>query len=543
MSPPIRLCFVTCSPSDAKVLKEMKVRTLMASYHYWNGKLEHLKGFDFVMDSGAFSAGKDDDKKKKKGPHPWIKFLDDCKCGSAQIPKGCFDLVMLDTIGNQNKTNKQFAAHQKCGHKVSHVFYSDSKLNEASLACIKKSVASCGGTNFAGVTNRYMQARGFGWATVVPKMKQFFEKRGTKGRTHLLGSFNVKVLTEFPFTSADTSSWRMLGGYGKFAVFAHDSKKGARILQLPAPKSKVSDTVSADMKPLRDKAVSMARKMGINLNEWAGLCKWNIRAYKIFEAALNAGRRKNKSEEFMPDLEAMLLDDSLGLTFWDGHEESLVGVQKDEREFVIYELREVEDRTLAEQLADAWRVKLVGEHEDDEDERDGDGGVEDESTDDEVDETPAAAKSLDWENDGMLVDLLVEKAAPDDKRIVMGVVLEPDSVDAQGDTISAQEIERAAHLWLARFQDRGVMHTRIVNSKIEIYESFVAPSNLTIGGQKVKKGSWLLMYHILDDTLWKQIKTGKITGFSMGGFARRVQLGKRKASEPLNGHDSVPSAS
>ena len=41
------------------------------------------------------------------------------------------------------------------------------------------------------------------------------------------------------------------------------------------------------------------------------------------------------------------------------------------------------------------------------------------------------------------------------------------------------------------------------------------------GGQKVKKGTWLLMYHVLDDALWKDIKSGKLQGFSMGGFARR----------------------
>jgi len=119
---------------------------------------------------------------------------------------------------------------------------------------------------------------------------------------------------------------------------------------------------------------------------------------------------------------------------------------------------------------------------------------------------------------------LIAKATDDERHIVLGVVLEPDSVDTQGDTIKADEIERAAHLWLARFQDRGLMHRRIVNSKIEIYESYLAPVNLTLGGQKVKKGTWLLMYHVLDDALWKDIKSGKIAGFSMGGFARRVKL-------------------
>jgi DNA-cytosine methyltransferase len=135
----------------------------------------------------------------------------------------------------------------------------------------------------------------------------------------------------------------------------------------------------------------------------------------------------------------------------------------------------------------------------------------------------ALKKAEDDDRDVTL--LLVDKAEDDDRRIVFGVVLEPEKVDSQGDTIKASEIERAAHLWLARFQNRGLMHQQIVNSKIEIYESYIAPINLTIGKQKVKKGTWLLMYHVLDDELWKDIKGGKLTGFSMGGRARRVEEG------------------
>lgn len=108
-----------------------------------------------------------------------------------------------------------------------------------------------------------------------------------------------------------------------------------------------------------------------------------------------------------------------------------------------------------------------------------------------------------------------------DKQIAFGVVLEPDEVDSQNDTITAEEIEQAAHAWLAKYQDRGVMHTQLANGKIEIYESYVAPANLNINGQAVKKGTWLLMYHVQDKDLWKKIKSGQLTGFSMGGFARR----------------------
>ncbi len=119
--------------------------------------------------------------------------------------------------------------------------------------------------------------------------------------------------------------------------------------------------------------------------------------------------------------------------------------------------------------------------------------------------------------------LPIEKA-DEEEQIVFGIALEPGEVDSQKDTIKPPVIKAAAHKWLAQWQDRGIQHKQIANSKIEIYESYVAPTNLTINGQKVKKGSWLLMYHILDDQLWKDIKSGKFTGFSIGGFARRTKV-------------------
>lgn len=132
------------------------------------------------------------------------------------------------------------------------------------------------------------------------------------------------------------------------------------------------------------------------------------------------------------------------------------------------------------------------------------------------------------------VPLLPVEKKDEDKQIVFGVVLEPGTKrdgtvdDTQGSVISDDEIERAAHLWLARFQNRGLQHKKIVNSKVEIYESYVAPVNMTIGGRKIKKGTWLLMYHILDSALWKKIKNGEIAGFSMGGFAKKRPVGGKK---------------
>ena len=134
-----------------------------------------------------------------------------------------------------------------------------------------------------------------------------------------------------------------------------------------------------------------------------------------------------------------------------------------------------------------------------------------------------AAGVLGWLEARQVRLLPVDKRAAD-LQIVFGVVAEPGETDAHGDTIRAPVIASAAHGWLAKFQNRGLNHRALVNEQVQVFESYIAPVDLKIGGQKVKKGSWLLMYKILDADLWKKVRKGELTGFSLGGFGRRVKL-------------------
>lgn len=106
-----------------------------------------------------------------------------------------------------------------------------------------------------------------------------------------------------------------------------------------------------------------------------------------------------------------------------------------------------------------------------------------------------------------------------EERIAFGVVYEPEVLDTFGTWASADEIARWAHRWLARFQNSLISHAEFGNDSLEYYESYIAPVDFEINGQQVKKGSWLLMIHVLDDDLWEQIKRGDITGYSIGARA------------------------
>jgi hypothetical protein len=112
-----------------------------------------------------------------------------------------------------------------------------------------------------------------------------------------------------------------------------------------------------------------------------------------------------------------------------------------------------------------------------------------------------------------------------EKQIVFGIVLEPETTDTQGDIYSANEIENTAHRYLEEFQTVGHMHqTMLDESSVRVCESYIAPCDFEMGGQKVKAGTWIVAMHVLNDALWAQIKSGDLTGYSIGGYGQRVPL-------------------
>jgi len=121
------------------------------------------------------------------------------------------------------------------------------------------------------------------------------------------------------------------------------------------------------------------------------------------------------------------------------------------------------------------------------------------------------------EFDSILKLLPVEKGG--DEHIVYGIVYEPDTEDAQGDKANAEEIKKAAYDFMENVQNFKVMH-KGKNVKVKILENYIAPVDFTIEKRTVKKGSWVLVTRILDKKLWKEIKAGKLTGYSMAGYAK-----------------------
>lgn len=200
--------------------------------------------------------------------------------------------------------------------------------------------------------------------------------------------------------------------------------------------------------------------------------------------------------------------------------------------------------------------------------------------------TEAAWQSLRWDGwhegpDGMYQQIRKGDAGTDgrviktesERRYTLGVVYEPGVVDSQGDFATAPEIEKAAHHFLERLQTgaavksaglrvlqaikkaaaagddlqldvtgildvpedllKGGVNDEHINTPFDdtlgtVVESYVAPADMTLEGQPVKKGSWLVGV-VWSPDYFELIKAGKRTGYSMEGKGKRLSRDRTTA--------------
>jgi hypothetical protein len=99
---------------------------------------------------------------------------------------------------------------------------------------------------------------------------------------------------------------------------------------------------------------------------------------------------------------------------------------------------------------------------------------------------------------------------------VLGEVLVPELTDAQGDRVDAATVEKAAHDFLSRSRTVGTNH-RQFSEVGEVVESFIARA----GDPDFTPGAWVLGVRCSPGT-WARVEAGELTGFSIGGQARRL---------------------
>lgn len=113
---------------------------------------------------------------------------------------------------------------------------------------------------------------------------------------------------------------------------------------------------------------------------------------------------------------------------------------------------------------------------------------------------------------------IIEKNA--DEHYVTGIVYEPMTADTDDNYMTEPEIIKAAY-WFAENGDSvDLQHSFEKLSTAKVVENWVTKSDSTIGGKKIRKGTWVMTVKIADDEIWSAIEKGAITGFSMGGVGK-----------------------
>lgn len=114
------------------------------------------------------------------------------------------------------------------------------------------------------------------------------------------------------------------------------------------------------------------------------------------------------------------------------------------------------------------------------------------------------------------------------QRIVYAAVLvpgEPDHDYDKGEKIlTAEEVEYVAHKWMEEYGNIDYMHG--LNNVAKPIETFILPMDWEVTAYKQKmtlpKGTWVMAAKVTNDQAWKDVESGKLTGFSIMGIQNSV---------------------
>jgi Putative phage serine protease XkdF len=136
------------------------------------------------------------------------------------------------------------------------------------------------------------------------------------------------------------------------------------------------------------------------------------------------------------------------------------------------------------------------------------------------------------------------KRSDDLKKIVYAEVYAPSRIDAQNEFMVAEDIETMAHRFMGLKLDEtiDVRHNGIAICAHPV-ESFIARK----GDPDYTDGAWVLGIKIDDDSVWEEIKNGKLNGFSFQSLVKHHDVevdvvlirDHSGLTEKTDGHDHI----
>ena len=102
---------------------------------------------------------------------------------------------------------------------------------------------------------------------------------------------------------------------------------------------------------------------------------------------------------------------------------------------------------------------------------------------------------------------------------VYGEVYAPDIVDTDGESMSAQDIQKMAHDFIAsgKVSALDTDHNQEICGA-QVVESFIARK----GDPDFAEGSWVLGVRMTDGELWERVQSGELNSFSVDALVTKV---------------------
>ncbi len=133
----------------------------------------------------------------------------------------------------------------------------------------------------------------------------------------------------------------------------------------------------------------------------------------------------------------------------------------------------------------------------------------------------------------------------EEKRIVRGVVMEADKLIYRRDetgfeyyiTFDADTIRLMAQKYLRDGFSNNVdtMHNGNLEEGVEMVQWFISDKEHGVnpeGFENIADHSLFAEFHVINDTIWEEIKAGTYKGFSLAGIFEAVPVEMRQVNEP-----------
>lgn len=128
--------------------------------------------------------------------------------------------------------------------------------------------------------------------------------------------------------------------------------------------------------------------------------------------------------------------------------------------------------------------------------------------------------------------MIIQESIRKEKRIFTMIVLEPQednymTRDIDGDWYSSEEVEKACYEFNQYCNKISLFHFMEMDT-VRVCASWINPVDSVLGGELVKKGTWLMTLHVedrpLNDFIWQGVLDGTINGLSIDCFVQKEEI-------------------